>query len=104
MKGSKRSSIISKSQKLDEDFHLALAKASGNSILLQVVELLGHIFLRSRDEYSQSPDRRRLSIKGHQGIVKAIKELDSKTAKELMADHLSEIRKLVLSSDFHKEK
>ena len=91
------------SKKLDEDFHLALAKASGNSILLQVVELLGHIFLRSRHEYSQSPDRRRLSIKGHQEIVMAIKASDSKAAKELMADHLNEIRKHVLSSGFQEE-
>ena len=33
------------SKDLDQDFHRALAKATGNSVLLQVVELLDHILV-----------------------------------------------------------
>ena len=62
------------SKDLDQDFHRALAKATGNSVLLQVVELLDHIFLKSRHAYSQSPQRNQTFLKGHQEILKAVKE------------------------------
>ncbi|MCB2149041.1 MAG: FadR family transcriptional regulator [Deltaproteobacteria bacterium] len=90
------------SKDLDHDFHRALAKATGNSVLLQVIELLDHIFLKSRHAYSQSPHRNRLSIQGHQEIIKAVKKGDPTTAKELMADHLKAIKKLVISSSDHQ--
>ncbi len=87
---------------LDQDFHRALAKAAGNAVLLEVVELLDHIFLKSRHAYSLRQQRNRLSLKGHQEILKAIKNKDSKTARELMTGHLNEIRELVISSSYHK--
>ena len=90
------------SKDLDQDFHRALAKATGNSVLLQVIELLDHIFLKSRHEYSQSPHRNRLSIQGHQEIIKAVKMGDPTTAKELMTDHLKAIGNLVISSNDHQ--
>ena len=91
------------SKELDEKFHHALAKATGNSVLLQVSELLGHILLQSRHEHSQSPYRNKLSIKGHEKILDAIKTEDSKAANELMAGHLHAIRKLVIPSDVVKK-
>jgi GntR family transcriptional repressor for pyruvate dehydrogenase complex len=92
-----RDNIIA-SKELDEKFHLALAKATGNSVLMQVVELFSHILLKSRDEYSQSPHRNKLSIQGHQEILGAVKDGDPAAAKKLMASHLHAIRELVLSS------
>ena len=91
------------SKELDEKFHLALTKATGNSVLFQVVELFGHILLKSRHEDSQSSHRNRLSIEGHKKILDAIKDADSKAANELMASHLHAIRELVLSSNVHKK-
>jgi DNA-binding FadR family transcriptional regulator len=76
-----------------------LAQATGNSVLLQVSELFGHILLQSRHEHSQSSDRNKLSIQGHKQILDAIKVGDSTAANQLMADHLHAIRKLVISSD-----
>ena len=90
------------SKALDEKFHLALAKATGNSVLLQVSELFGHILLQSRHEHSQSPYRNKLSIQGHKKILDAIKSGDSKASNELMAGHLQAIRKLVIPSDVAK--
>jgi GntR family transcriptional repressor for pyruvate dehydrogenase complex len=87
------------SMELDEKFHLALARATGNSVLLQVSELFGHILLQSRHEHSQSSDRNKLSIKGHKQILEAIKAEDSTAANELMAGHLRAIWKLVIPSD-----
>ena len=91
------------SKELDEKFHLALAKATGNFVLFQVVELFGHILLKSRHEDSQSSYRNKLSIEGHKKIIDAIKAADSKAANELMASHLDAIRELVLSSNVHKK-
>jgi len=91
------------SKKLDEKFHLALAQATGNSVLMQVEALWGHILLKSRHENFQSPHRNKLSVKGHKKILKAIKEGDSKAANQLMAGHLQAIRELVISSNTHKK-
>jgi GntR family transcriptional repressor for pyruvate dehydrogenase complex len=91
------------SKKLDEKFHLALAQATGNSVLMQVEALFGHILLKSRHENFQSPHRNKLSVKGHKKILKAIKEGDSKAANQLMAGHLQAIRELVISSNTHKK-
>jgi GntR family transcriptional repressor for pyruvate dehydrogenase complex len=89
------------SKVLDEKFHLALARATGNSVLLQVVELFGHILLKSRHESSRSLHRNQLSVKGHKKILNAIKQGDSKAAGNLMAGHLQAIRDLVIAPNHH---
>lgn len=94
---------IRASKVLDEKFHLALARATGNSVLLQVVELFGNILLKSRHESSRSLHRNQLSVKGHKKILNAIKDGDSKAAVNLMAGHLQAIRDLVISSNPHKK-
>ena len=86
------------SKELDEKFHRALARAAGNAVLLQVVELFGHILLKSRHENSRSLHRNKLSVNGHKKILTAIKDRDSKAASKLMAGHLQAIRDLVISS------
>ena len=90
------------SKELDEKFHLALADATGNSVLLQVVELFGYILMKSRHELSQSPLRSKISVNGHRKILKAIKAGDSRAANDLMAEHLNAIRENVISSDTDK--
>ncbi|CAB5125626.1 hypothetical protein D3OALGA1CA_2881 [Olavius algarvensis associated proteobacterium Delta 3] len=64
---------------------------------MQIIEMLGHIFSKSRHEYSQSAPRKQLSIHGHQKIVLAIIEAKPEEARDLMAAHLCEIRELVRS-------
>jgi len=90
------------SKELDERFHLALARATGNSVLFQVVELFGHIVIQIRHEYAQSFYRNQLSLEGHRKILDAIKARDTKAANELMAGHLHTIGKLVVSSNVPK--
>ena len=92
------------SGKLDQEFHLALARATGNAVLLQLVELLGHVFSKSRHEYAQSAHRRRLSLQGHREIVNAVMDADPEAARALMAAHLNAIRDVVLSSDYKTER
>ena len=91
------------SRELDERFHLALARATGNSVLMQIVELFGHIVLKSRHENSRSRSRNELSVKGHKKILQAVKDGDVKAASMLMASHLQAIRDLVISQGDQKE-
>jgi len=85
------------SKELDEKFHLALARATGNAVLMQLVELFGHIVLKSRHENSRSLHRNRLSVTGHKKILQAVKKGDAQAASMLMAGHLQTIRDLVIS-------
>ncbi len=85
------------SRELDEQFHLALARATGNSVLMQVVELFGQIVLKSRHENSRSRHRNQLSVQGHQRILQAVKDGEAQAASMLMAGHLQAIRDLVIS-------
>lgn len=80
----------------DHAFHLALAAASGNSILIKVVDLLGDLLTQSRAEYSQSVRRRQLSAEGHAEILKAVTGGDAEMARDAMARHLLMIEELVL--------
>lgn len=91
------------SKELDEQFHLALARATGNAVLMQVVELFGHIVLKSRHENSRNRSRNELSVKGHKEILQAVKNGDVKAASMLMATHLKAIRDLVISQGDPKE-
>jgi GntR family transcriptional regulator, transcriptional repressor for pyruvate dehydrogenase complex len=91
------------SSRFDQDFHLALARATGNAVLLHIVEVLGHIFSKSRHAHSQSPHRQELSIQGHQQIAKAIVEERPEAARDLMAGHLRTIREFVLSTTANHE-
>jgi GntR family transcriptional repressor for pyruvate dehydrogenase complex len=90
------------SRELDEQFHLALARATGNAVLMQLVELFGNIVLKSRHEDSGSRSRNELSVKGHKKILQAVKDEDVKAASMLMAAHLQAIRDLVISHGNHQ--
>ena len=80
----------------DHAFHLALAAASGNSILIKVVELLDDLLAHSRAEFSQSVRRRQLSAEGHAEILRAVVAGDAEMARVAMTRHLLMIEEVVL--------
>lgn len=82
----------------DQLFHLALARATGNAVLLQVMERLTDVLGECRVELSQSPDRRRVSIKGHARIVAAVRRRDLDAAHYAMNEHLDGIEKVIFKS------
>ncbi len=83
----------------DHAFHLALAAASGNSILIKVVDLLGDLLSQSRAEYSQSVRRRQLSAEGHEEIFRAVAAHDAQMAITAMTRHLMMIEEVVLQKE-----
>jgi GntR family transcriptional repressor for pyruvate dehydrogenase complex len=88
---------IHTSMEMDQAFHLALARASHNGILLQIVELLTGILGQSRDAFSQSLARRQLSLDGHMKIIEAVRDADAERAREAMDNHLKIIEEVVIS-------
>ena len=82
----------------DRHFHLALARATGNSVLAQIMERLTHLLDESRGELSQGIARHRVSIRGHARIAAAIRRRDADAAHHAMNTHLDEIEKIIFKA------
>ena len=85
-----------KTGELDQAFHQALARATGNGVLLDIVERLTDILQETRSEYGQSEARRRLSLTGHRNILDAVAARDAEGARRAMTEHLTAIEKVVV--------
>ncbi len=81
----------------DQAFHLTLAKASKNSILLNVVERLNDLLRASRVEITRAPGRLERSVKGHLKILEAIRAGLPDQAASAMEEHLDQVAELALS-------
>jgi GntR family transcriptional regulator, transcriptional repressor for pyruvate dehydrogenase complex len=81
---------------VDQEFHTILARATGNSILLQVIQLLSKLLCASRDQYLQNSKRRQLSIQGHAQILNAIKARKPDQARKAMERHLRIVEQSVM--------
>ena len=85
-------------RKYDQQFHLLLARATGNSILVKIVELLTEIIDKSRVALLINEERLIKSMKGHTLILDALKEKNIEKAKEAMALHIADIEALSTGS------
>ena len=85
-------------RKYDQEFHLLLARATGNSILVKIVELLTEIIDKSRVLLLISEERLMKSTKGHTLILEALKEKNIDEAKEAMALHIADIEQIATGS------
>ena len=81
---------------LDQAYHLALARATGNKVLFSIVDRINDILAESRAKYSHSLVRIKQSIKGHENIFEAILQKDPNLADQAMSHHLIEMEKVVL--------
>jgi GntR family transcriptional repressor for pyruvate dehydrogenase complex len=81
----------------DQAFHIALARATGNSVLFHIVERIADVLRYIRDEVSQTAQRQHLSLKGHQTLLAAIREGDPEAAQTAMEKHLATIEQTVLN-------
>lgn len=87
-------------EQADTDFHMAIAAASGNSLLAQLMESLSHRFsgsIRQTRElwfYGEKATAARL-LAEHQKIFEAIESRDRQRASALIADHLSKVEQVL---------
>lgn len=84
---------------LDQAFHLCLAEASGNSILLGVVKNLTAILTESRTQALQTPDRSRASVQTHVAVIDAVERRDSAAAETAMRHHLETVEHAVFGQE-----
>jgi len=86
-----------KTKELDNAFHLMLARASNNKILLRIIQTLNEILEETREEILQTEERRQKSFDGHANILRAIKQKQTKSARNAMNDHLNDVEKIVIN-------
>lgn len=79
----------------DAAFHLAIARATGNRILISVVEALGIASRESRMVSWQVQGGLGSSVKAHRAIVEALKAGDGDRAREAMRAHLHEVEQQI---------
>ncbi|MEW9673839.1 FadR/GntR family transcriptional regulator [Ammoniphilus sp. 3BR4] len=81
---------------LDQKFHLALSRMSGNSILLRIMMNLIDLLSEVRTQTIQIPGRSEQSLKEHILIVEAMMSNNKKLAKHYMLEHLSSVEKSII--------
>ncbi|MBU4261508.1 MAG: FadR family transcriptional regulator [Proteobacteria bacterium] len=80
---------------LDMEFHLLLAEAARNMVLLEVVKLLNSILLETRSEFLQSEARRTASVRSHIDIINSLEKHDEDAACRAMQNHLQKVKQTV---------
>ena len=73
---------------LDLAFHIALAKASRNAFLIDLVSMIRSQLARVLQKVLSLPNAVPLSLKEHQAIFDAIKRSDAEAARQAMHAHL----------------
>lgn len=76
---------------LDVEFHIALAKASGNALVFDLVSMIRNHLVRVLPKVLQLPNAMPLSTKEHIAIVAAIERRDAEAARSAMHAHLEAV-------------
>ena len=80
----------------DAEFHYNVALASGNSVVLKVLDILMDLLRETRERSLQVEGRPQKSLAGHRRILAAIKRHDGEGAKAAMRRHIEDIEEIVL--------
>jgi GntR family transcriptional repressor for pyruvate dehydrogenase complex len=80
----------------DAEFHYSVALASGNSVVLKVLDILMDLLRESRERSLQLKGRPQKSLAGHRRILAAIKRHDAEAAKDAMRRHIEDVEEIVL--------
>ena len=79
----------------DSEFHYAIALASGNSVVLKVLDTLMDLLRDSRERSLQVEGRPQKSLAAHRRILAAIKRRDAEAAGAAMLQHIENVQKIV---------
>lgn len=85
--------------KEDTAFHFLIAEATGNEVLLRIVDNLMDLLRKTRETSLQQGDRPARSLKQHRAILSAIEARDPAAAERRMREHIHAIERLVFSSE-----
>lgn len=76
---------------LDVEFHIALAKASGNALIFDLVSMIRNHLVRVLPKVLLLPNALPLSTREHIAIVTAVVRRDSDAARTAMHAHLGAV-------------
>lgn len=82
----------------DVAFHDIIYKSSHNNRLIQILNNLREQMYRYRLEYIKDKQKRKLLVREHEKILKAILERDSKTAREAIDVHIENQEKTIIEN------
>jgi GntR family transcriptional repressor for pyruvate dehydrogenase complex len=82
----------------DAEFHYSIALASGNTVVLKVIDTLMDLLRDTRERSLQVKGRPQKSLAGHRRILAAIKRHDAEAAKSAMRRHIEDIEEIVLDN------
>jgi GntR family transcriptional regulator, transcriptional repressor for pyruvate dehydrogenase complex len=85
----------------DSEFHYTIALASGNSVVLKVLDTLMDLLRDTRERNLQVEGRPEKSLAGHRRILSAIKRQDAEAAKAAMRRHIEDVEEMV-QNEFEK--
>jgi GntR family transcriptional regulator, transcriptional repressor for pyruvate dehydrogenase complex len=80
----------------DTEFHYSVALASGNSVVLKVLDVVMDLLRDTRERTLQVEGRPQKSLAGHRRILAAIKRRDAEAAKAAMRRHVEDVEEIVL--------
>jgi GntR family transcriptional repressor for pyruvate dehydrogenase complex len=80
----------------DQQFHLSIAEAAGNEVVIRVMTNLIDLLRESRMQSMKIPGRVEQSLKEHMLIAEALVDRNVKLARSRMFDHLSSVEKALL--------
>ncbi|MGA7625175.1 MAG: FadR/GntR family transcriptional regulator [Candidatus Acidiferrales bacterium] len=83
----------------DAEFHYSIALASGNTVVLKVIDTLMDLLRDTRERSLQVKGRPQKSLAAHRRILAAIKRHDAEAAKSAMRRHIEDIEEIVLDSE-----
>jgi len=80
----------------DTEFHYSIALASGNTVVLKVLDVVMDLLRETRERSLQVEGRAQRSLAGHRIILAAIKRRDAESAKAAMRRHVEDVEEIVL--------
>jgi len=89
------------SSRYDSEYHLGIARATGNMVLLAVIMNLNDIVNKYREGIYYSKERASCSYVGHLKILDAIRAKDQDEAEKTMKEHLTSIDNEILNQELN---
>jgi GntR family transcriptional repressor for pyruvate dehydrogenase complex len=80
----------------DSEFHHQLARMARNRVLERLLLALLDLLSKTREKYLQTEERKQKSIQGHREILMAVKNGNSKGARQAMHRHLQNVEDILL--------
>ena len=93
-----RSAIIE-----DTAFHAVLARATGNRVIVRLMETLNDLLVESRKLTLKQKGRPARSLRGHEHVVAALRVRDGDAASRAMLNHIDQIADLLHHSSIRND-